>query len=162
MQGVGCHISCLTAQSVRSSAVIGLSSGKLLHISVNKAHTGVAPVNDNDDHNTAELVFVPFPEQHTAAVSAAQMSSDGHMLASLSSSQDTVFMWDCSSSSAAGFQVLSRNLVPGAACLAWLPARSHDTSHRLLLGCNNGDLVVSHALVATRELCTMCQHACAM
>ena len=152
----------MTAQSVRSSAVVGLSSGKLLHVSVSKAHTDVAPDNDNDDHNIAELLFVPFSEQHTAAVSAAQTSSDGHMLASLSSSQGTIFIWDCSSYSAAGFKVLSRQAVPGAACLAWLPARSNDTSHRLLLGCNNGDLVVRGALVARRELCIMYRHVCAM
>ena len=155
MQSIGCHISCMTAQLLGSSAVIGLSSGKLLHISVNKAHTDVAPDNDSDDHNIAELVFAAFPEQHTAAVSAAQLSSDGHMLASLSSSHDTIFIWDCASSTAAGFQVMSRQAVHGAACLAWLPARSHDTSHRLLLGCNNGDLVVSNSLVARCELYIM-------
>ena len=144
MQSVGCHISCMTAQPVSSAAVIGLSSGKLLHISVSKS---VVPGKHDDDHITAELPavmdLVAFPEQHTAAVSAAQLSSNGHMLASLSSSQGTIFIWDCSSSTAAGFHVMSRAAVPGAACLAWLPVKSHDTSHRLLLGCNNAELVVS-------------------
>lgn len=163
MQSVACKVTCITAQPDCSTAVIGLSSGQLLHLTVGRSvaatphsdrhagcidepSTGISDVSS--DHGTetgsrlsAALDIVPMPRQHNAAVSAAQMSPDGQLLASTSASDGAVIVWEFSAS-ARTFHVVSEAALPGASCLAWLPAMGHDTCERLLLGCNDGQLVV--------------------
>ncbi len=167
MQSVACKITCITAQPDCSAAVIGLSSGQLLRLDIGKtvaatAHsdsnaghvdelsTGISGVSS--DHATetgssvsAALNIVPIPRQHNAAVSAAQMSPDGQLLASLSAPDGVVIVWEYSAP-AASFHVVSEAALPGASCLAWLPAMGCDTCERLLLGCNDGQLVVRNSL----------------
>ncbi len=163
MQSVPCKVTCITAQPDCSAAVIGLSSGQLLHLTVGKSvaatphsdshadcidepSTGISDVSS--DHATetgsglsAALNIVPIPRQHNAAVSAAQMSPDGQLLASLSAPDGVVIVWEYSAS-ATSFHVVSEAALPGASCFAWLPAMGRDTCERLLLGCNDGQLVV--------------------
>ncbi|DBA69303.1 TPA: hypothetical protein ACH3X2_012882 [Trebouxia sp. C0005] len=112
MQSVACKVTCITAQPDCSTAVIGLSSGQLLHLTVGRSvaatphsdrhagcidepSTGISDVSS--DHGTetgsrlsAALDIVPMPRQHNAAVSAAQMSPDGQLLASTSASDGAV------------------------------------------------------------------------
>ena len=140
-----------------------MSSGQLLHLIVGKsiaatAHsdnsaghinelsTGISGISN--DHATetgsslsAALNIVPIPRQHNAAVSAAQVSPDGRLLASLSAPDGVVIVWEYSAS-ATSFHVVSEAALPGASCLAWWPAMGRDTCERLLLGCNDGQLVV--------------------
>ena len=164
MQSVACKITCITAQPDCSAAVIGLSSGQLLHLVVghsvaatahsdsNAGHidevsTGIGDVSDDDATETgsslsAALSIVPIARQHNAAVSAAQMSPDGQLLASLSAPDGVVIVWEYSASSATSFHVVSEAVLPGASCFAWLPAMGRDTCERLLLGCNDGQIVV--------------------
>ncbi len=163
MQSVACNITCITAQPDCSAAVIGLSSGRLLRLVVSQSAAATAHSDSNaghidelstgisgvsSDHATetgislsAALNIVPVPRQHNAAVSAAQMSPDGQLLASLSVPDGVVIVWEYSAS-ATSFQVVSEAVLLGASCFAWLPAMGRDTCERLLLGCNDGQLVV--------------------
>lgn len=163
MQSVCCKVTCITAQPDCSAAVIGLSSGQLLRIIAGKSVAATAHSDSNADHIdepstdssgdssdhatetdsslSAALDIVDIPRQHNAAVSAAQMSPDGQLLASLSAPDGAVIIWEYSAS-ATNFHVVSEAALPGASCLAWLPAMGRDTCERLLLGCNDGQLVV--------------------
>ncbi len=163
MQSTACNITCITAHSDCSAAVIGLSSGQLLHLTVGKSVAATAHSDSNagnadelstgirgvsSDHATesgsspsAALNIVPISRQHNAAVSAAQMSPDGRLLASLSAPDGVTVIMEYSAS-ATSFHVVSEAVLPGASCLAWLPAVGRDTCKRLLLGCNDGQLVV--------------------
>ena len=163
MQSVACNITCISAQPDCSAAVIGLSSGQLLRLVVSQSAAATAHSNSNaihidelstgvcgvtSDHATeigssrsAALNIVPIPSQHNAAVSAAQVSPAGRLLASLSAPDGVVIVWEYSAS-ATSFHVVSEAALPGASCLAWLPAMGRDTCQRLLLGCNDGQLVV--------------------
>lgn len=163
MQSVACNITCISAQPDCSAAVIGLSSGQLLRLVVSQSAAATAHSNSNaihidelstgicgvtSDHATEigssrseALNIVPIPSQHNAAVSAAQVSPAGRLLASLSAPDGVVIVWEYSAS-ATSFHVVSEAALPGASCLAWLPAMGRDTCQRLLLGCNDGQLVV--------------------
>lgn len=163
MQSVACNITCITAQPDCSAAVIGLSSGQLLRLVVSQSTAATAHSNSSaghidelstgisgvsNDHATetgsslsAALDIVPIPRQHNAAVSAAHVSPNGQLLASLSA-PDGVIVFREYSASATSFHVVSEAALPGASCLAWLPAMGRDTCQRLLLGCNDGQLVV--------------------
>ena len=76
------------------------------------------------------------PEQHAAAVTAAQLSPDSRNLASVSAYDGIVFVWATFAGAAAELYVAAKAEVSGAICAAWLP------EGRLLITGSNNQLVV--------------------
>ena len=185
MESVGCQIACMTAQPDSSTAIVGLSSGHLLKVTVKNDTSGTVLKRGDSDltvPDTAEgvggnspsaeavtsspsaeaigsspctgpvgissaaLTFEGFPEQHSAAVTAVQLSPDRHMLASLSSQDGKAIIWKCNAAPAKGYSVVTTAVVLGATCVVWIPAQAHQLAERLLIGCSNGDLVVCSLL----------------
>lgn len=144
---------CMTSSADRSLAVVGLSSGQMLLVSVNSqtesglvlADSGsVVPIShtisgdsfsEPVSSSNAALVIVTLCEQHEAAVTSTQLSSDCSNLATISS-DGAVFVWDTFVGSDKDLYVASRISIAGASCAAWLPGK------RLLVGSSSHQLVV--------------------
>ena len=153
MQNVSCVVTSMTANSTSSIAIIGLSSGQLLCVAVRAEAVGISAADINAGKadspparpvgsSPAALAFDTLPEQHTAAVTAAELSPDANMLASLSAADGGVICWTSTSGSGRDFKQMSAAEVSGAICIAWAPAAAQQPE-RLLVGCSNGELVVN-------------------
>ena len=144
---------CMTSSADKSLAAVGLSSGQMLFLTVNSqaqvvplAESGsIAATSDtvsrdklDEDVSSsdADLAIITLTEQHEAAVTTAQLSTDCRNLATISS-DGAVFVWDTFAGSDADLYVASRTVIAGASCAAWLPGR------RLLIGTSTHQLVVS-------------------
>ena len=151
MESTAAPVTCMTSCMDKPVTLVGLSSGQMLLVSVtsnskpgtNQASEDVTSADsaqngsESIDSSSAALTFATLPEQHAAAVTAAQLSSDGRKLATISATDGAVFVWDTFAGSAADLYLASRAIIAGAACPAWLP------DGRLLLGSSNNQLVVS-------------------
>ena len=145
---------CMTSSADKSLAAVGLSSGQILLVSVNSqtkpgltlaesGSTVTVSYTESGDRfaepassSNAALAVVTLCEQHEAAVTSAQLSSDCGNLATISS-DGAVFVWDTFARSDADLYVASRTTIAGASCATWLPGK------RLLVGCISHQLVVS-------------------
>lgn len=174
MQNTASPATCMASCADKHKAVIGSQSGHVLLVSIiNQPKSETRPVHSElgsiatatdmfPSHNlseavpnsTAALAMTALSEQHSAAVTSAQLSPDSRHLATISAEDGAVFVWDTLPGSMADLYLASKATIAGASCAAWLPGK------RLLVGSSSHQLVVSPTLVPALLLCPHC-FACA-
>ena len=136
------------------TCVLGLASGQLLHLAVTSQTSATAQqagkisTTDATSFSPAALTFTQLPQQHTAAITSAQLSRDGRMLVSLSKADAHVVVSTLNSDIAQDSTVLAERHLTGALCIAWAHSLTGQSAARLLVGCANTHLVVSLLLSA--------------
>ena len=155
MEDVGCQATCMTAHPDSPATFVGLSSGRLLNVTVtsetssaeqNAVKSTQASSTGDDGISTsshAALQISHLSHPHAAAITSVQPSSDGSLLASLSGANGQVRIWRCSPKTGSEITMLATQNVAGAFCAAWLPVLGDALLPRLLVGCVTCQLVVS-------------------